>query len=170
MKETVKLSLENLKKKPRIAYASIVSNIKHIDKLNLAKIYNSLVVPHLLSLCPVWQFFSEPQKLSVRRVYFRYAKFLLSYPPWTRNSYLMNKFRLVSPTSIIDKRLRDFRSSMSIVSHTMVSITYLIVCVDLYLFVTFFSSYYSILRAFRPQFCRWVINKLIEIKRINVEE
>ena len=57
MKETVKLSLENLKKKLRIAYASIISNIKHIDKLNLAKIYNSLVVPHLLSLCPVWQFF-----------------------------------------------------------------------------------------------------------------
>ena len=56
MKETVKLSLENLKKKRRIAYASIVSNVKHIDKLNLAKIYNSLVVPHLLSLCPVWQF------------------------------------------------------------------------------------------------------------------
>ena len=117
MKETVNLSLELLKKKLRIAYASIAFNIKHIDKLNLAKIYNSLVVPHLLSLCPVWQFFSEPQKLSVRRVYFRYAKFLLSYPPWTRNSYLVNKFRLVSPTSIIDKRLHDFRSSMSIVSH-----------------------------------------------------
>ena len=38
MKETVKLSIENLKKKLIIAYASIVSNIKHIDKLNLAKI------------------------------------------------------------------------------------------------------------------------------------
>ena len=70
MKETVKLPPENLKRKLRIAYSSIVSNIKHVDKLNTTKIYNSLVVLHLLSLCPVWQFISEPQKLSVRRIFF----------------------------------------------------------------------------------------------------
>ena len=49
----MKLSLENLKKKLGIAYASIVSNIKHIDKLNLAKMYNSLVAHHLLPLFPI---------------------------------------------------------------------------------------------------------------------
>ena len=65
MKETVELSLENLKQKLRIAYASIVSNIKHIDKSNLAKMYNDLVVPQVLSLFPVWQFSSESQKFFV---------------------------------------------------------------------------------------------------------
>ena len=68
----------------RKSFSKKVSNIKHIDKLNLAKIYNSLVLPHLLSLCPVWQFFSEPQKY-VRRVYFRYAKLFLCGEPKSKH-------------------------------------------------------------------------------------
>ena len=130
--------------------------LKNIDKLNFAKIYNSLVVSHLFSLCPVWQFFSEPQKLCLSSIFF--LLFLLSYPPWTRNSCLMSKFRLVSPISVTDKRLHDF-CSMLILSHPWsalfisLSLGIYLICIYLQLFLIFF--YYSILRAICRLFVKY---------------
>lgn len=62
IKETIKLAIQNLEKKTRLAYASLVSNVTHLSRFHLSKLYNSLTVPHLLALSPIWQFFPASKK------------------------------------------------------------------------------------------------------------
>ena len=57
IKETIKLVIQNLVKKIRIAYASLASNITNLSRFHLSKLYNSLTVPHLLAMSPFVNFF-----------------------------------------------------------------------------------------------------------------
>jgi hypothetical protein len=62
VKETIKLAIQNLEKKTRIAYASLVFKVTHLSLFDLSKFYNSLTVPHLLALSPIWQLFPASKK------------------------------------------------------------------------------------------------------------
>ena len=81
IKETIKLVIQNLAKKIRIAYASLASNITNLNRFHLSKLYNSLTVPYLLAMTLIWNFFSASDKKNINQIYFKFAKYLLHLPP-----------------------------------------------------------------------------------------
>jgi hypothetical protein len=97
LKKTKQLMLENMESKIRRSYGAIVSSQFHLNRALLARIYNSVSLSHILYLVPFCRIFSEFDRLRMKRAFFRYAKFLLRVPPWTRNSYLIRKYSLSDP-------------------------------------------------------------------------
>ena len=97
LKKTRLLMLESMETKIRRAYGTIDISQFHLNSAHLARIYNSVVLPHILYLVPFYPIFSESDHLRMKRVFFKFAEFLLRVPPWTSNSYLMKKYSLSDP-------------------------------------------------------------------------
>ena len=89
--------LESMETKIRRAYGTIVSSQFHLNRAHLASIYTSVVLPHILYLVPFYPIFSESDHLRMKRVFFKFVKFLLRVPPWTCDFYLMKKYSLSNP-------------------------------------------------------------------------
>ena len=77
--------LENMEIKIGRAYGTIVSCQFHLNRAHLARIYNSVVLPHILYLLHFYPIFSESDHLRTKRVFLKFTKFLLQVPPWTHN-------------------------------------------------------------------------------------
>ena len=89
-------------KKIRVAYASVVLSQTNMTKKLLAKMYNAFVLPHVLYLAPFTAILNESDKKQIRKLFFRYAKFLLSVPRWYCNSVLKQNYGVLDPIVHLD--------------------------------------------------------------------
>ena len=78
---TRKLLVVTSEKKIWTAYASLVlSQTDMTKKLSAKKMYNVVVLPQVLYLVPFTVILNESDKKQIRKLFFRYAKFLLRVP------------------------------------------------------------------------------------------
>ena len=91
LKSTRKLLIARTERKIRNAYAGAVGSQLNLGKRHLAKVYNAVSLPHVLYLVPFWDIFNQSDKIEIRRAYFKYLKFLIRVPPWTRNGGLRER-------------------------------------------------------------------------------
>ena len=87
LKTTRRLLIDHLQKRIGFAYSKIVSNKLRCNRKVLARLYNAIVLPYFLYLSPFWRIFPDCDKRKLRSVFFKYAKFLLRLPLWSRNSF-----------------------------------------------------------------------------------
>ena len=57
-----------------------------MTKKLLTKMCNAVVLPHVFYLAPFTVILNESDKKQIRKLFFLYAKFLLSVPIWSRNT------------------------------------------------------------------------------------
>jgi hypothetical protein len=81
LKQTRLLLMSDLEKICGASYPSVVGNKKKsIDRIILAKLYNSTALPHFIYTARFWKILSKPDKRKLRTVYFEFTKYLLHYP------------------------------------------------------------------------------------------
>ena len=73
-----------------------------MTKKLLAKMYNAVVLPHVLYLAPFTVILNESDKKQIRKLFFRYAKFLLSVLIWSRNTVLKQNYGVLDPIVQLD--------------------------------------------------------------------
>jgi hypothetical protein len=108
-----------------------------VSRVHRSQLYNSLTVPHLLALAPVWSFFNCGKRKQVHCLYFKFAKYLMELPTWTSNSFLQRKYQLVNLAGIIEKRIFDFSTECEKCSHLWLFFCPLFVVVKVFLFLLF---------------------------------
>ena len=113
LKTTRSLLIDHLRKRLAFAYSRVVSSKIRFNRLILARLYNAVSLPHFLYLSPFWRIFPEPEKRKLRSTFFKYAKFLLRLPPWTRNSHLVKNFKIADPTAAIIEQIKRYNEKVS---------------------------------------------------------
>ena len=108
------MDIQGLKYNP--AYASLFSNFTQLTRFQIYKFYNSLTLPHLLALSPIWQllFCLLKQNLFIEFILSFLYNFCI-YPNFFLQAtfFLCQNFKLIFPATIIDKTVEDFKSSAS---------------------------------------------------------
>ena len=97
------------------SYASIVSAKFRFSHPLLASLYNATVLPHILHLAPFWKLFSKAELSKIRALFFRFAKYLLRFPPWYKNSILIKKYHITDPHVAVENFIK--RHNIKIVDH-----------------------------------------------------
>ena len=115
LKHTRALLIKHLEKRTSFAYSKMVAKKFSFNRMILARLYNALVLPHFLYLSPFWRTFPQTTKHKLRSIFFKYAKYLLRFPPWTRNTYLIRKYKVADPRLTIEKQIQQF--NRKIISH-----------------------------------------------------
>ena len=77
LKKTKLLMLESMETKIRHADGTIVSSQFRLSRAHLTRIYNRVVLPHILYLVPFYPIFSESDHLKMKCVFFKFTNFLL---------------------------------------------------------------------------------------------
>ena len=77
LRNTRKLLIKHAERKIRAAYASIVHSQVSLKRKLLAKLYNSIALPHVLYLTPFWDVLTDVDKQSLRKSFFQFAMYLL---------------------------------------------------------------------------------------------
>ena len=113
LRSTREALVEHFSEKARKAYGLLLPCKRMYNRHILGRLYSVFVIPHVLSLSPFWSLFTETDKRSVRRVYYKYAKYLLSVPPWERNSRVSKNYSVVDPTTAATERIVRFRRSLN---------------------------------------------------------
>ena len=110
---TRRLLISHVERKISISYAVIVKSKLRFNRYILASIYNATALPHLLYIAPFWRFFTVTDKKHLRSIFFRFAKYLLHLPPWTRNRKIIHLYKLSDPNISINKSLSRFQSKFN---------------------------------------------------------
>ena len=97
------------------SYASIVSAKFCFSHPLLASLYKATVLPHILYMAPFWKLFSKAELSKIRALFFRFAKYLLRFPPWYRNSILIKKYHITDPHFAVENVIK--RHNIKIVDH-----------------------------------------------------
>jgi hypothetical protein len=113
LKHTRALLIKHLEKRTSFAYSKMVAKKFSFNRMILARLYNALVLPHFLYLSPVWQTFPQTTKHKLRSIFFKYTKYLQRFPPWTRNTYLIRKYKIADPTLTIEKQIQQFNREIT---------------------------------------------------------
>jgi len=113
--ETRRLLLSHFQKRVSFTYSRIVANKRKFDRRLLARVYNAMVLPHYLYLSPFWRIFTATDRLKLRSVYYKYAKFLLRLPPWTSNRYVSHRYGIMNPEEAILAQIT--RYNLTLKSH-----------------------------------------------------
>ena len=108
LKETVNLTIINYASNIWAANAYLASNHSYLCKVHHSQLCNSLTVPHILALAPLWSFPYCGKRKQAHLLYFKFAKHLMELPTWTSNSFVQSKYQLVNPSGVIGKRIFDF--------------------------------------------------------------
>lgn len=112
LRHTRQLLIQHLEKRTGFAYSRLVATKFSFNRFILARLYTALALPHFLYLSPFWRTFPCTTKQKLRAIFFKYAKYLLRLPPWTRNTYLINRYKLADPTLIIENQISRFNSKI----------------------------------------------------------
>ena len=114
LKATKKLLIRHFQRRTSSAYGGIVSNKLRFNRQLLAKLYNSYALPNFLYLAPFWRTFSATESKQLRRIYYRYAKYLLSLPPpWASNSWANRKYGLIDPNAAIGRCIAAYNRGIN---------------------------------------------------------
>ena len=115
LRHTRLLLIKHLNRRISGSYASIVSAKFRFSRPLLASLYNATVLPHILYLAPFWKLFSKAELSKIRALFFRFAKYLLRFPPWYRNSILIKKYHITDPHVAVENVIK--RHNIKIVDH-----------------------------------------------------
>jgi hypothetical protein len=107
------LLTEHIKRRISASYASIVSAKLCFNRRYLSTLYNTVALPHILYIAPFWKVLTHVDKLKIRSTFFRFAKYLLRYPIWTRNSKLINRLHIADPTIAVVKLIEKHNQKIS---------------------------------------------------------
>ena len=119
---TRQLLIAHIERRVGLSYASFVTNKLRFNRHLLSKLFNSVALPHYLYISPFWKMLTNSDKSKIRSVFFRFAKYLLRFPSWTRNSYLIRKFSIADPIIAVEKQIRAYNSRLMKLNHPWSSV------------------------------------------------
>ena len=100
-KATRILCLDTLMSNLRISYAKLAPLKYSYNRQILARLYRAVALPHILYLSPVWEWFTETERLKARSAFCKYLKFLLRVPLFERNTFLLDKYLIPEPREVV---------------------------------------------------------------------
>ena len=112
LKSTCAGLLGHFSTKARTAYVLLVNAKTRYSKNVLARLYNAYTIPHVLALAPFWKLFTMTDLRTIRKLYYKYAKYLLSLPLWARNRKVTQLYGVTDPFVAVDQRRAEFVSSL----------------------------------------------------------
>ena len=115
LRHTRLLLIKHLNRRISGSYPSIVSAKFRFSRPLLASLYNATVLPHILYLAPFWKLFLKAELSKILALFFRFAKYLLRFPPWYRNSILIKKYHITNPHVAVENVIK--RHNIKIVDH-----------------------------------------------------
>ena len=84
-KTTRTLCLDTLVSNLRVSYAKLAPLKHSYNRQILARMYREVALPHVLYLSPLWEWFTDTERLKVRSAFCRYLKFLIRIPLFEKN-------------------------------------------------------------------------------------
>lgn len=117
LSSTRSLIITHIERKIRTAYGATISSKRNLNRFSLARIYNAVAVPHILYITPFWKLLRKEDKFKIRRIFFRYLKFLLQVPLRTSNSYLIRRYAVTDPFSAVNQLLDKYCAKLEGSSH-----------------------------------------------------
>jgi hypothetical protein len=115
---TRQLLIAHIERRVGLSYASFVTNKLHFNRHLLLKLFNSVDLPHYL----FWKMLTNSDKSKIHSVFFCFEKYLLYFPCWTRNSYLIRKFSIANPIIAVEKQIRAYNSHLTKLNHPWLSV------------------------------------------------
>ena len=89
----------NIRIKPvdHVTYLGLtIGSLKmHTQQILIVHIERRIALPNCLYM--FLKMLTKSNKSKIRSILFRFAKYLLRFPPWTSNSYLARKFSFADP-------------------------------------------------------------------------
>lgn len=122
LKATRVLIIADTLRKVRSAYGKLVLSKARFSRDILARLYNAFVLPSFLYISPFWSCFTQTEKKKLRTIYFKYAKYLLGLPPWSKNRYLISRFGLIDPALAVPARVASFHKKFMTLGHPWVTL------------------------------------------------
>ena len=117
LSSTRSLIITHIERKIRTAYGATISSKRNLNRFSLARIYNAVAQPHILYITPFWKLLRKEDKFKIRRIFFRYLKFLLQVPLRTSNSYLIRRYAVTDPFSAVNQLLDKYCAKLEGSSH-----------------------------------------------------
>ncbi|XP_065575022.1 uncharacterized protein LOC136036651 [Artemia franciscana] len=107
------LLIEHLTSKIRRSYGLLIYIKTNYNRRIRARLFNALVQPHVIGLSPFWALLTDRNKRTIQSCFYRFCKFLLGPPPWTRNSWINERYGILDPYLAIQNRLSRYVRSLS---------------------------------------------------------
>ena len=101
------LIIDKISKSIRSSYGKLVSLKFSLNRKILAKLYAAVALPHLLYVSPLWDWFTQTDRLKLWSIYCKYLKFLLRYPLHERITFILHSKNMVDPTDIMPSSKRN---------------------------------------------------------------
>jgi hypothetical protein len=103
----------HIKRRISASYDSIVSAKLRFNRRYLSTLYNTVALLHILYIAPFKNVLTHVDKFKIRSTFFRFAKYLLRYPIWTRNLKLINRLPIENPTKAVVKLIEKHNQKIS---------------------------------------------------------
>ena len=111
IKHTRQLLLSHIQRRICTAYATFIKAKLRFNRSILATLYNAIVTSHILHCTPFWKIFTQTDKNKIRSTFFRFAKYLLRLPPWTRNTKIIRIYNITDPLKAAEKQIVKFNNN-----------------------------------------------------------
>ena len=115
IRTTRSLTINVLREKLRKSYGRFSRVKGQFDKKTLGQLYNSFFAPHVFFLVPLWKFFTTSERQQIRSVFFKFCKYFLRVPIWSRNSYISKRygvFEICDKMDVLEGRFRQRSESV----------------------------------------------------------
>lgn len=122
LQHTRALLVKHIEKKIRSAYGASVSSKRNLNRSLRAQIFVAVALPHVLYVSPFWKLLTNSNKVTIRRIFFRYLKFLLEMPLRTSNSYLTRRYSVPDPFTAVEACLEKYRDRVEASNHQWTAI------------------------------------------------
>ena len=122
LQHTRSLLISHLERRISSSYALIVKSTLRFNRPLLASIYNATALPHILYVTPFWKLLANREKSKIRSLFFRFAKYLLKLPPWTKNSFLIRRYNLADPNLAVETLISRQKTKPAILKHEWASL------------------------------------------------
>ena len=99
---------------------TICSLKMHTQQILIVHIERRITLPNCLYM--FLKMLTNSNKSKIPSILFRFAKYLLRFPPWTSSSYLARKFSITDPIIAVDKEIRSYDSRSTKLIPTWLSV------------------------------------------------
>ena len=112
LKSTCAGLLGHFSTKARTAYGLLVNAKTRYSKNVLARLYSAYTIPQVLALAPFWKLFIMTDLRTIRKLYYKYAMYLLSHTLLARNRKVTQLYGITDTFVAVDQRRAEFVSSL----------------------------------------------------------
>ena len=136
----------DISKKIQIGYGKIVANRGKYNRRALAKLYSTFCDHSVLYASSLLPPLNNDNLKRIRINYFKFCKFLLYLPPWTKYRTLVRTFSIPDITlklEILHRKISSTASARLSPHHRLIRFFVEFVCVFVFLFVFFYIYSYS---------------------------